>query len=57
MLWLQRVLYRWRTSVNLGASAAPDGEEKWENMRPLLAYAPEDGEWQAMVAMQDRVWN
>ena len=25
----------------------------WEELRPLLAYAPEDGEWQAVVAMRD----
>ena len=25
----------------------------WEEVRPLLAYAPEDREWQAMVAMRD----
>ena len=56
---VQRVLYRARTSVGLGASASPDGEEAralfltWEELGPLLAYAPEDDEWQAVVAMWD----
>ena len=56
---VQRVLYRARTGVRLGASASPDGEEArallhtWEELGTLLAYAPEDGEWQAVVAM----WN
>ena len=42
-----------------GASAAPDGEEArtlfltWEEFGPLLDYVPEDGEWQAVVAMRD----
>ena len=53
------VLSRSCTGVKLGASAAPNGEEAralflaWEEIGPLLAYAPEDGEWQAVVAMQD----
>ena len=52
-------MYRAHTGVKLGASAAPDGEEAgalflaWEEMGPLLAYAPEDPEWQAVVAMSD----
>ena len=56
---VQRVLYRAWTSVRLGASAPPDGEEAqallliWEELRPLLAYALEDDEWQAVVAMRD----
>ena len=56
---MQRLLYRARTGVKLGATAAPDGEEAralflaWEEMGPLLAYAPEDPEWQAVVAMKD----
>ena len=51
--------YRARTGVNVGATATPDGEEArslflaWEEMGPLLAYAPGDPEWQAVVAM----WN
>ena len=70
---VQRVLYRARTGVNLGASAAPDGEEArslfpaflaslaflaWEELGPLLDYVPENGEWQAVVAMRDllRKW-
>ena len=38
---------------------APDGEEAralflaWEELGPLLAYAPEDDEWQAVVATRD----
>ena len=56
---VQQLLYRARTGVKLGATAAPDGEEArtpffaWEEMGPLLAYAPEDPEWQAVVAMRD----
>ena len=56
---MQRLLYRARTGVKLGASAAPDEEEArplflaWEEMGPLLAYAPENPEWQAIVAMRD----
>ena len=56
---MQRVLYRARTGVKLGASAAPDGEEAralflvWEEFGPLLDYVLEDGEWQLVVAMCD----
>ena len=56
---VQRVLYRARTGVKLGATGVPDGEEAralflaWEELGPLLDYAPEDGEWQAVVAMRD----
>ena len=56
---VQRVLYWARTNVRLGASAAPDSEEARalflarEELGPLLAYAPEDGEWQSVVAMRD----
>ena len=56
---VQRVLRRAHTSVKLGASASPDEEEArtlfltWEELGPLLAYAPEDDEWQAVVAMRD----
>ena len=56
---VQRVLYQARTGVKLGASAAPDGEEAralflaWEELGPFLDYIPEDGEWQAVVAMRD----
>ena len=54
-----RALYRAHTGVQLGATGAPDGEEAralflaWEELGPLLDYVPEDGEWQAVVAMRD----
>ena len=47
---VQRVLYRARTGVKMGATGAPDGEEAralfltWEELGPLLDYVPEDGE-------------
>ena len=56
---LQRLLYRERKGIKLGASPSPHGEKAWalflawEEIGPLLAYAPEDGEWQAVVAMRD----
>ena len=56
---VQWILYRACTGVKLGSPAAPDGEESralfltWEELEALLAYAPEDGEWQAVVAMWD----
>ena len=56
---VQRVLYRARTGVKLGATGAPDEEEARalflasEELGPLLDYVPEDGEWQAVVAMRD----
>ena len=56
---VQRVLYRAHTGVKLGALVAPDWEEAralflaWEELGPLLDYVPEDGEWQAVVAMCD----
>ena len=56
---VQCMLCRARTGVRFGASASPDGEEAralflaWEELGPLLAYAPEDNEWQAVVAMRD----
>ena len=52
-------LYRARTGVKLGATGAPDREEAralflaWEELGPLLDYVPEDGKWQAVVAMCD----
>ena len=58
---VQRLLYRARTGVKLGACAAPDREEAralfpaLQEMGPLLAYAPEDPEWQAVVAMRNLV--
>ena len=60
---VQRLLSRARTGGKLGVTAAPDGEEArglflaWEEMGPLLAYAPEDPEWQAVVAMRDLLWD
>ena len=45
--------------MKLCATGAPDGEEAralflaWEELGPLLDYVPEDGEWQAVVAMRD----
>ena len=62
---VQCVLYRAVTIVTLGSSAASYKEEAralffaCEEIGPLLAYAPEDGEWQAVVAMRDllRNWN
>ena len=56
---VQRVLYRASTGVELEAWASPDGDEAWalfltwEELGPLLAYALEDDEWQAVVAMRD----
>ena len=56
---MQRVLSRARIGVRLCSSAAPDGEEARPlfvacgEVGPILAYAPEDGQWQAVVAMWD----
>ena len=56
---VQRVLYRARTGVKVGARGAPDGKEAralflvWEELGPLLDCVPEDGKWQAVVAMRD----
>ena len=56
---VQPALYRARTGGKLGATGAPDGEEAralflaWEELGPLLDCVPEDGEWQAVVAMRD----
>ena len=56
---MQRVLCRARTGVKFGATGALDGEEApalflaWEGLGPLLNYVPEDGGWQAVVAMCD----
>ena len=56
---VQGALYRARTGVKLGVTGAPGGEEAralflaWEELGPLLDYVPEDGEWQAVVAMRD----
>ena len=56
---VQRLLYRARTGVKLGASTSRDGEEARglflasEEMGGLLAYTAEDCEWQAIVAMRN----
>ena len=56
---LQRVLYWACTGLKLGATGAPDGEEAralflvLEEFGRLLEYVPEDGEWQAVVAICD----
>ena len=55
----QRVLYRACTAVKLGAAAMLDRDPSrslfhaWQEVGPLLAYPPEDGEWQAVLAMRD----
>ena len=55
---VQRGLYRARTGSKLGASATPQGEEACtlflllEEIEPMLDYVPDDGEWQAVVAMR-----
>ena len=60
---VQWLLYRARTGVNVGATATPDGEEAravflpWDEVGPLLAYTPEDPEWQAVVAMRNLRWD
>ena len=56
---MQRQLYQARTGVKLGAITSPHGEESWalflawEELGPMLAYGPEDPEWQAVVAMRE----
>ena len=60
---VQQLVYRTPAGLNLGVTAAPDGEEAralflaWEEMGPTLAYAPQDPEWQAVVAMRDLLWD
>ena len=45
--------------VNLGAIASRDSEKShalflaWDELGPMLAYAPEDAEWQAVLAMRE----
>ena len=52
------VLYGACVGVPWGASASPYGEEArvlyltWKEVRPLLAYAPVDDEWQSLFAMR-----
>ena len=56
---VQRVLYGALPAVRLSSPDATDREEAralfhaWEEIGPLLAYAPVDGEWEAVVTMQD----
>ena len=56
---VQPVLYRARRGARVGSLAAHGKEEAsalflaWEEIGPLLAYAPEDGEWEDVVAMRD----
>ena len=53
----QKILYRNRCGVRLGAHNAPDGEEAhnlfwaWDQIAPLLAYVQEDPTWQAIVGV------
>ena len=55
---VQKILYRHRCGVRLGAHNAPDGEEAhnlfwaWEQIAPLLAYVTEDPMWQAVVGLR-----
>ena len=55
---VQKILYRNRCGVRLGAHNALDGEEAhnlfwaWEQIAPLLAYVEEDPTWQAVVALR-----
>ena len=55
----QRQLYQAHTGVKLGATASPDGEESRalflasDELGPMLAYSPEDPDWQAVVAMRE----
>ena len=56
---VQGVLYRASPGARLGVSVSPNGEEAralflaWEEFGPRLAYALEDGEWQAVVATRN----
>ena len=55
---VQKILYRNRCGVRLGAHNAPDGEEAqnlfWagEQIVPLLAYVQEDPTWQAVLGLR-----
>ena len=50
---VQKIMYRNRCGMRLGAHNAPDREEAhnllwaWEQIAPLLAYVEEDPTWQA----------
>ena len=58
---VQKILYRNRCGVRLGAHKAPDGEEAhnvflvWEHIAPLFAYVEEDPTWQAVVGLRTLV--
>ena len=55
---VQKILYRNRCGVRLGAHNAPDGVEAhnlfwaWEQIAPLLAYVEEDPTWQVVVGLR-----
>ena len=52
---VQKILYRNRCGVRLGAHNAPDGEDlfwAWAQIAPLLAYVEEDPTWQAVVGLR-----
>ena len=55
---VQKIVYRNRCGVRLGAHNAPDGEEAhnmfwaWEQIVPLLACVEEDPRWQAVVGLR-----
>ena len=55
---VQKILYRNRCGVRLGAHNAVDGEEAhnlfraWEQIAPLLAYVEQDPTWQAVVVLR-----
>ena len=55
---VQKILYRNRCGVRLGAHNTPDGDEAhnvfwaWEQIAPLLAYVEEDPTWQAVVGLR-----
>ena len=55
---VQKILYRNRCGLRLGAHNTADGEEAhnlfwaWEQIAPLLAYVEEDPTWQAIVGLR-----
>ena len=55
---VQKILYRKRCGVRLGAHHAPNGEEAhnlfwaWEHIAPLLACVEEDPTWQPVVGLR-----
>ena len=55
---VQKILYRNRCGVQLGAHNTPDRQEAhnllwaWEQIAPLLAYVGEDPTWQAVVGLR-----